>query len=361
MKTKSYGRRLAAVGAAIVLVMTTQATSASAAVNNVSVQLSNPTPSATAVNYTWTWNGYQTAAAVFCVLVKFSVNADGTGGIPTGMSVGASTLTGTFGGTWTPDYTSAATGIVAYNWATGVTPAAGPTTLVVGNVTNSSTAAGATYYETLTTYAAVGTGASGACAGAVRDPLTVVAFATSPGQVAQVIVEPSLAFTISPVAAAAACGNATTTIASTSNSINFGRMSAITQHPIVGQSLNVTTNAANGYTVYVSYSGAMTGVGTARPFVNSTGTNATPVVWAANGTESFGYHTESSTLSGTAGRFQVNKWAALTTSNVEVMRNTTTPGAVGDTNCVAYQMSIAGNTPADTYITTVRYDAAPVF
>lgn len=357
MTARTLRRRTAAV-AVLALAIAGQATVANAAPNNVSIQLNKPTPSATGASYTWTWSGYQTAA-VSCVLVRFSVNADGTGGIPTGMGVTAATLGGTYGGTWTADYTNAGTGVVAFNSATAVTPAAAPSTLVVGNVSNSSAAG--SYYETITTYDTAGTGTSGACAGSVRDAATVAAFAVTAGQAVTVTVDPSLSFTINPVNSGTVCGDATTTLTTTTNSINLGRLGAISQHPIGGQNLNVVTNAANGYTVYVSYTGALTGQNSAAAFANVGGTNAAPIVWPSNGTEAFGYSTSSSSLSGTADRFRTNKWAALTTTGTEVMRNTATPGASGDTNCVAFQASVAGNTKADTYTTTVQYNAAPVF
>jgi alpha-tubulin suppressor-like RCC1 family protein len=174
--------------------------------------------------------------------------------------------------------------------------------------------------------------------------------------------DPILTFTVSAVTGALSCGDATTTVASATNTVNLGHMSSTTAHPIGGQSLNVATNAANGYTVSVSYSAAMSGASSGHPFANVGGTNASPTAWPANGTEAFGYTTESSSLSGTAGRFHSNKWASLTASGQEIMRNTTTPGAAGDTNCIAFQASEAANTPADAaYTTTVLYSVAPLF
>jgi len=174
--------------------------------------------------------------------------------------------------------------------------------------------------------------------------------------------DPILTFTVSAVTGALSCGDATTTVASGTNTVNLGHMSSTTAHPIGGQSLNVATNAASGYTVSISYSAAMSGASSGHPFANVGGTNASPVVWPANNTEAFGYTTESSSLSGTAGRFHSNKWASLTASGQEIMRNTTTPGVAGDTNCIAFQASEAANTPADAaYTTTVLYSVAPLF
>jgi hypothetical protein len=178
---------------------------------------------------------------------------------------------------------------------------------------------------------------------------------------ASVTIDPALTFTITPVTASTVCGDPTTTVASSSNVVNLGHLSATTAHPIGGQSLNVSTNAAAGYTVFVSYGAAMSGVSSGHSFADVSGTNASPAAWPANGTEAFGYTTQSSSLSGTAGRFHTNAWAALSTTGQEIMRNVTTPGPTGDTNCIAFQASEASATPADTYSTTVRYNAVASF
>jgi alpha-tubulin suppressor-like RCC1 family protein len=80
--------------------------------------------------------------------------------------------------------------------------------------------------------------------------------------------DPILTFTVSAVTGALSCGDATTTVASATNTVNLGHMSSTTAHPIGGQSLNVATNAASGYTVSVSYSAAMSGASSGHPFAN---------------------------------------------------------------------------------------------
>jgi Regulator of chromosome condensation (RCC1) repeat len=175
--------------------------------------------------------------------------------------------------------------------------------------------------------------------------------------------DPQLTFTVSSVAGALGCGDVTTTVTSASDAVPLGHTSSAAAHPIGGQSLNVMTNAASGYTVYISYGAAMLGTSSGHTFANMGGTNASPAAWPANGTEAFGYTTESNTLSGTAARFHSNKWAALTTTTgQEIMRNAAMPGTNGDTNCIAYQASVAGITPADAaYSTTVLYSVVPLF
>lgn len=327
-----------------------------AAPNNITVQLSDSRPATPAVSYTWTWSGYATTATTRCVLVTFSSNADGSGGIPTGMNLAAATLTGTYGGTWTADYTSASSGRLAFNFATGVTPAAGPRTLVVGNVTNPNAGS---YYQTITTYNATGT--SGNCGGSVRDAATVAAFATVTGQQMSGIIDSSFGFTVAPVNSGTTCGDITTNAATATNSIAFGRINSASTNAIAGQNLTITSNANSGYYVSVSYSGQMTGASTSHLYPDVSGTNAAPAAWPSSGTEALGYATSSSTLSGTSNRFRTNKWAQLTTSGAEIMRSSSTSGPMGDTNCIAYQMSRAENTPADTYQTVVIYNAIPNF
>jgi alpha-tubulin suppressor-like RCC1 family protein len=192
-------------------------------------------------------------------------------------------------------------------------------------------------------------------------PVQTWYFVTSADGTVSATVDPALAFTVSTVAASAPCGDVTTTVASATNVVPLGHLVITAQQPIGGQSLNVATNAANGYTVWVSYSAAMSGASSGHPFANVGGTNASPAAWPANGTEAFGYTTQSNSLSGTPARFHSNKWATLTGTGAEIMRNATTPGAGGDTNCIAFRASKAINTPPDTYSTTVLYSVLPLF
>jgi alpha-tubulin suppressor-like RCC1 family protein len=192
-------------------------------------------------------------------------------------------------------------------------------------------------------------------------PVQTWYFVTSADGTVSATVDPALTFTVSTVAASAPCGDVTTTVASATNVVPLGHLAITAQQPIGGQSLNVATNAANGYTVWVSYSAAMSGVSFGHTFAAVGGTNASPAAWPGEGTEAFGYTTQSNSLSGTAGRFHSNKWATLTGTGAEIMRNATTPGAGGDTNCIAFRASKAINTPPDTYSTTVLYAAVPLF
>lgn len=363
MSNKS--RKLAVFACSVALLVATMASPASAAVTSASVQLTDPTPGASGNTYTWTWNGYTSGATTRCVLITFSANADGSGGIPTGMVLTSATMAGTYGtgGTWTRDSHAGtmAGGTVVFNYGTGVAPASGPTTIVLGSITNPTNAAGGTFYMTVSAYTTAGAGNSGTCGGGLRDAAYTAAFETTTAQQASVTVDPSLSLVIDNVAASTSCGDVSTTAASTANAIPFGRVAAITAHPIVGQNLTVTTNASGGYTTYLSSSGVMTGGTTAGTIANMSGSNASPGSWPSNGTAAFGYTTESTSLSGTAARFDGGLWAGPSTTPYEIMRNTSTPGPSGDTNCIAFQVSIAGDTKADTYTTSIRYNVAASF
>ena len=192
-------------------------------------------------------------------------------------------------------------------------------------------------------------------------PVQTWYFVTSADGTVSATVDPALTFTVSTVADSAPCGDVTTTVASATNVVPLGHLVITAQQPIGGQSLNVATNAANGYTVWVSYSAAMSGASSGHPFAAVSGTNASPAAWPGEGTEAFGYTTQSNSLSGTPARFHSNKWATLTGTGAEIMRNATTPGAGGDTNCIAFRASKAINTPPDTYSTTVLYSVLPLF
>jgi len=174
------------------------------------------------------------------------------------------------------------------------------------------------------------------------------------------IVAEVIIFSVGAVASAAACGDVTTTVGSSVSGFDFGALIATSQHPIAAQSLGVTTNGAGGYSVYISYLGQLAGASSGALFTNTASTNATPALWPADGTEAFGYSTSSSSLGGTANRFRTNKWARLDTVNAEIMKNTT-PVPAGETNCVAYQASIAATTRADSYTGTMVYTAVPSF
>ena len=137
----------------------------------------------------------------------------------------------------------------------------------------------------------------------------------------------------------------------------MGRVNTTT-NPIVGQSLTVSTNSVNGYTVYASYS-AQLNDGNGHTIADHTGTNGSPATFPASGTSAFGYQSGSSSLSGTGTRFTGNKWAKFETWGYEVARATTKVSS--DVTNIGIQAGVSATQEAGTYTTTIIYVATPTY
>jgi hypothetical protein len=354
-------RRIGTAIAALVPVLGVAGAVHAATLTTASVTLSDPRPSTASVSYDFLASSIS-ATSIQCIKEVYSINADGTGGVPTGfnsstsaaVNTGASTIFASHA-SWSLNKTT--NGTLLYTNATGAAPSV--TTgahFVVGGITNGSTT-NTGYYLTFSTYT------SSNCSTGPVDSV-VVQYIFTDGQQVSIGVDPSLSFAVAGVT-----GNGSLTVngatitnglATTSSTIPFGTLTAAS-NKVAAQDLTVSTNAGNGYTVYVRYTG--------KPTVNSfniddlntgTSTNASPTVFTGSGTEGFGYTTEDFTLgTGTPGRFSANKWASFTTSNAEVVYNATT--AANQTTRVGFQAGIAGSTEPGAYTTTVIYTATPVY
>lgn len=335
-------------------VFTTQTRAAT--LSNGYVTLSDSRPTTASVTYTIGFQGL-TASTVKCVNIQFSDAATG-GSKPTGMNITGATLVG--GGsttliptpaswTATPNNTS---GAIPITYVTGETAVNG--VVVLSGITNGSSAS-TTYFIQFSTYNNVD------CVSSPVDS-SVIAFTYTSGVTVSATVDPSLSFSLGNVASSQSVNGATTNVATTTaTAVNFGTVTSST-NKIAAHDLIVSTNAINGYTVYVKETAALTYLG--ATITNWTGTNAAPTSFAAAGNEAFGYTTASTSLSGTAARFSSNKWAGYSTSFTtptvqEVARAT---GIVSnDTTRVGYQVAIAGSTDAGVYTTTIVYSAVPTY
>ncbi len=245
-------------------------------------------------------------------------------------------------------FSDALAGIASYSYAIGTTP--GGTNILGATSTGTGTTAAPTGLSlaTSTTYyvSVVATDNAG----------NVTTTVSSDGQQ----VAPTLTFSRSGVGSGVSCGDVTTTVDAPLGGMDLGRLTSTSQHAIGGRILEVSTNAALGYTVTASYATPMTGTNTAHLMAAVPGTNATPLAWPAAGTEAFGYTTSSRTLSGDGSRFAGGLWAALTATPAEVMRRSS-PAVTTDSTCIAFGASRAGNTPSDVYAALIRLTATPVF
>jgi len=329
------------------------------ALSTTSLTLSDPRPSTASVSYDFQTSGV-TTTAIKCIRVEFDTAADGSGGKPTSLDITNAALSGTSDYIPTPASWSVSnnntTGVSSITFGTGETPAsASGRNVILTTITNGNTA-GDDYFLIFNTYNNTD------CSTSPVDSATI-GFIYTNGQAVTVNVEGSLAFSVAGVAGngSATVNSATITngLTTTSTTIPFGTVTS-SANKIAAQDLTVSTNSTNGYTVYTRY--------TAQPTSGSntvddhSGSNASPSVFSAAGTEAFGYTTEDSSLTGTATRFTSsggNKWAAFTTSNAELVYNAA--AVSNQTTRVGFQSGVSATTEPGSYTTTVVYTAVPVY
>jgi hypothetical protein len=319
--------------------------------NTATMSQTDPRPSATAVTNVFTVSNV-TSTLIRCVKVQYSTSTTSFTAVPgittTAATVNAgstlinSSLTG-----WTLNV--ATNGVVTNTNATGITPSTlTGATYRIDAITNGSTV-GTTYFALFNSYSDV------ACTTAVDN--VQIAYVYTNGQAVTITVDPTMTFTVTGVASGGSVNGATTNVTTTSTTVPLGTPTTTTNQ-IAAQDLAVTTNAGSGYTVYARYTAAPTS--TSYTLADWTGSNATPTVFSAAGTEAFGYTTNDFTLgTGTAARFSANKWAAFTATNNEVAFDSVPVSA--QTTRVGFQVGISGLTKAGNYTTTVIYTATPVF
>lgn len=328
------------------LLVQVQNVTAAGSFTSARVQLSDSQPSATSVTYSF---GFTTSVTtdIKQLNIQICTTASGTCNAPSGFDAGTPTIgSDNIAGTGrTVSKPSANEFKVVVT-----TPAAQATqavTISFSGVTNPDSQS--TFYARITTYSDTGT--------TIIDGPTAIGFATTNGITASVTVDPSLTFTVNTVASGQSVNSATTTVATTATTIPFGTVTT-SANGIAAHSLVVSTNAVNGYTVYIRYTGALSD-GNSHTIADFSGSNASPATFSAAGTSGFGYTTESTSLSGTGGRFSSNKYAAFTTSNTEVARATSAVSS--DTTKIGYQVGVGGAQEAGTYTTTVTLTATPTY
>lgn len=341
-----------AVAVAAVLVNFTM-TAAPAGANDLTgfrLTQSTPVPSATA-NHTFALSSQDTATTIRCVRVTYSLNADGTGGAPTGFNAAGASFSGSFLSSWAGWATSNSTGVAKATLAGGATPAAGAgNEVVLTGVVNGSTA-GTTYYATLATFTDLG------CSTLADSGTTALIWTGSTNL--SVVVEASFGFTVAGNNSGSCNGAPVTATSTTAGLVPLGRVNVGT-NAVGSQLLSLDSNSVGGYTIYAR----TTGTGAMGPIPAWGGTNAVPTAWTGVGTKGFGYSTDHALSGGTPARFQTDKWAGLRSLNDEVAYEATGPvssaGAAGQTK-VCYKVGVDATVPAGSYNTTVIYTAVPVF
>ncbi len=189
-------------------------------------------------------------------------------------------------------------------------------------------------------------------------PIAVITLSSSVSQPnVSGIVDAALTFTVTGrVSACNSQSAAGFNAGATSTYIDLGHLNASL---VSGgaQDLSVSSNAANGFIVYLRTSGttpnAFRSAG-GSTIADVSGSHASPSNSLAAGTAGFGYTTNDALIA-----FGSNKWAAITTSDASVVQ--ANAGTMTKTGCVGYQATITGLTAAGTYQVPVIYTAVPAF
>jgi hypothetical protein len=354
-----FKRRLLIVGAFVVAVFFLPNLSAHAAtLTGATLSVADPRPSALSTNYTFATSGVTTGVpgTIKCIKELYTDTALGNT-VPTGMSTNGGGVTfDTVGSNYMPTPGAWAlakpiNGTLQLTNAAGEVPASASARKVsINGITNSSVS-DTKFFLKFSTYNNVD------CATSPVDSVTVLFILTN-GSTLSLNVDPTLTFTVNAVSAGSACNGALSTATSTSTTIPFGTVNTAA-NSIVCQDLSAATNATNGYTIYARYTSAPTN-SIAQTIANVTGSNAAPTAFTAPGTEAYGYTTNDFALgTGTPGRFNSNLWAAMTTSNAEVVYEPT--GVNTTTFRVGHQVGISLVTHPGTYTTTIIYTCTPVY
>lgn len=181
----------------------------------------------------------------------------------------------------------------------------------------------------------------------------------------------TLNFVISPVLTGAIINGATTTAGSATATIAFGNLTAGAEH-IIGQQLNVTTNATYGFKVTVEQNQDLTSAGNATIDAFDDGTPSTTAAgWSAPATLLGQFNTYGHMgLISDDNSLSTNQFASSTykgfsgTTPMEVMYHT---GASNGTSQsiglakVAYRIEVSSLQEAGDYTNTLTYIATPIY
>lgn len=344
-------RTVAIAITAISMIVGNMASVTAASLSSASLELSDPRPSQSS-SYTFSASGFSGSAQ--CIDLELSDTAGSGGSVPTGLtSTGASLDAGSTmitPASWTSDFTT--NGLLRLTNVSGETPSdAG--TLVFNSVTNGSTES-TTYYGNFTTYS------DAACTTQLDE--VIVAFVYQDGELVSLTIDPTLTFALAGVAAASTVNGTTVTHLADASGIDYQNDVNASTNGVSAHDVSVTTNATNGYSVYLRHTGDLTNANS-DTIDNHTGTNASPSAFPAAGTEAWGYTTEDGSLEAlSVDRFTNpgNLWAGFTTSNAEVLYNSAAvPGT--ETVRVGHQVGVSSNTEAGTYQTTIVYTVVATF
>lgn len=171
----------------------------------------------------------------------------------------------------------------------------------------------------------------------------------------------SLYFTINGLASGTVTEGDTTGITSTSTSIPFGSL-LIDSTKVAAQRLTVSTNGTGGYKIYAyERQGLLSDTGGTIPPIS--GTNASPVAWAAGCASldgCYGYHSGEDVLEGGSTRFAANDTFAQLTSTPNEIAYNAGPANNKETD-ILYRLVVRDEQRNGEYSANIVYIVTPVF
>lgn len=319
-----------------------------------SLTLSDPRISQASVTYTMDVSTV-TTSAIRCIRIEFDTAFDGSGGMPSGMSITGATYDATNSDyipdaeTWTASGNNG-TGVVEITNATGETPAsASARTVVLTGMTNGSTA-NTTYYAILSTYNNVN------CSSSPVDTTGVATLVFTETVTVNARVAPNLTFTV--LCNSGACSSNTLNIPESGAALSSGAVSNNDQ-----LTLATSSNATSGFVM--SYNATTTLTSPDTDTISSIG--GTPTA-SSPGTEQYGMNLAANTGFGTAPSGSgcgstttdtdydtANEYAYEThASNFATLVTTAGPSNTC-TFTVSHIVNIGGATEAGLYSNTEKY------
>jgi len=372
---KKYSQKALILVIAILFVVGYFSVSSSwaATITNREVRISDSRPSQTGVIYDFL--GDTSATTTKCIRMRFCTSAD-TGGsctVPTGMSTTSATKETAGWNVFNPanwEINNATNGDVKLTSTTGEN---GDTnsSWVIGTITNPSTA-NTTFYVWINTYSNTD------CSTGPIDN-GVVAFATVSGVTVSATILESLSFSVAGVTS----DNCTITggaskITTTATAVPYGTVN--TEDFYDGcQSLTVSTNANNGYTVTVQETDQLTDPSTNNQIPDGTCdggcSETTSAAWNTDTNNGFAYCMDDITGDAAATAQPVN-WAsskqcggASQSFMINPEKNVDSPDTAdimksdgpvsGDNSYIGFRLSVDAAQEAGSYSTTIVYVATP--
>jgi hypothetical protein len=172
----------------------------------------------------------------------------------------------------------------------------------------------------------------------------------------------TLTFTIVGMPSGTSTASVTTDTATTPTGVPFGAL-PLSLSKIAAHRLTVSTNASQGYRIFVYQRQGLLGTGSDE-IAPVSGTNTAPASWMTacnlSAAGCFGYHSSEAVLGGGSGRFAADDTYAGFSSTPDEIAYSATPTS-GKSTDIVYRVEARGGQQAGDYNTELVYIVTPVF